>query len=142
MIEALERNIRIVFVQRLLVATRGGWFVALPGAGMSTSLHVPHRRPKSSQSQHTESSAGGDGPGGSPTRRPPRPHSIAGRVPSYASPTVSSAIRTGRSMEKKSSQVAATANANANASANSSSGGDIGNQQVCFRFSKLCVYIF
>ena len=53
------------------------------------------RRPRSSQSDHTMSSSDG-----SPVRKP-RPHSIAGRLPSYATPTVSSSARTGRNPDKK-----------------------------------------
>ena len=66
-------------------------------------------RPKSSQSDLTMSSSDG-----SPVRRP-RPHSIAGRLPNYASPTVSFQVRTSRSTEKKSA----------------------GNLTVCYRFRKL-----
>ena len=77
----------------------------------------PMKRPKSSQSD-LAMSASSDG---SPIRRP-RPHSVAGRLPSYASPTVSSQIRMSRDSEKKSS----------------------GNLTVCYRFSKfmLCHLYF
>ena len=68
------------------------------------------RPPKNSQSDLTMSASSD----GSPIRRP-RPHSVAGRLPSYASPTVSSKIRISRDTEKKSSP---------------------GNLTVCYRFSK------
>lgn len=54
-----------------------------------------------------------------------RPHSVAGQLPGYASPTVASQIKTARSPEKNSA----------------------GNQMVCYRCSKLdftftlcCIY--
>ena len=66
------------------------------------------RRPRSSHSDHTVSS--GDG---SPIRKP-RPHSIAGRMPSYASHTVSSQLRIGRSAEKTETPGKITTIANTN----------------------------
>ena len=70
------------------------------------------RRPKSSHSDNTLSSSEW-----SPMRRP-RPHSVGGRLPSYASPTFSSQAHQGRSTEKKAD----------------------GNQLVCHRFRKFLLY--
>ena len=67
-------------------------FIAAPGIQRTPPLS---RRARSSHSDHTMSSSDG-----SPIRKP-RPHSIAGRFPSYASHTVSSQARLGRSEEKK-----------------------------------------
>ena len=80
-----------------------------PETSLQSVATPPMKRPKSSQSD-LAMSASSDG---SPIRRP-RPHSVAGRLPSYASPTVSSQIRMSRDSEKKSS----------------------GNLTVCYRFSK------
>ena len=67
---------------------------------------------KSNQSDNTLSSSEW-----SPMRRP-RPHSVSGRLPSYASPTFSSQAHHGRSAEKKVD----------------------GNQHVCHRFRKFLLY--
>ncbi|KAK2179303.1 hypothetical protein NP493_497g02029 [Ridgeia piscesae] len=75
----------------------------------STTTAPIARRPKSSYSDNTLSSSEW-----SPMRRP-RPHSVGGRLPSYASPTFSSQAHQGRSTEKKAD----------------------GNQLVCHRFRKL-----
>ena len=85
-----------------------------PSPGPLRVFYPGSWRPKSSQSDLTMSSSDG-----SPVRRP-RPHSIAGRLPNYATPTVSFQVRTSRSTEKKSA----------------------GNLTVCYRFRKLslCFY--